>query len=126
MVASHVQNLENARGDEFWLMARGSRYTAAAGRPGTSLELVVRRAIPEPLASGAGSSRGELGQAKRATSMMLWIREYAHHLLAAATWELSIDDKRGETRLESGAWQAEGCMPNQGIVIKEIEVIDRV
>lgn len=31
--------------------------------------------------------------------MMLWIRVYAHHLLAAATWELLIDDKRDETRL---------------------------
>jgi hypothetical protein len=31
--------------------------------------------------------------------MMPWIREQAHHLLAAATWELLIDDKRDETRL---------------------------
>lgn len=34
-------------------------------------------------------------RAGRATMlMMLWIRERAHHLLAAATWELGEDDRR--------------------------------
>jgi hypothetical protein len=54
--------------------------------------------------------------------MMLWIRERAHHLLAAATWELCEDDKRAsETGLEKRgkaevweAWRSEGVeVPNQ-------------
>jgi hypothetical protein len=44
-------------------------------------------------------------------SMMLWIRERAHHLLAAATWELCEDDKRAsETGLgkrgKAEVWEA--------------------
>jgi len=70
-----------------------------------------------PLASGAGSSRGELGQVGQTMSMMLWIRERAHHLLAAATWELCEDDKR-DWALRAGQSGGVGGMrsgvPNQG------------
>lgn len=62
-----ISNLESASDEEVWFGAPELRCTAAAGRPGTkaSLELVVRRGAPSALASGAGSSRGELGQAGR-------------------------------------------------------------
>jgi hypothetical protein len=45
-----ISNLESARGEQVWLMAREEQCTAAAGRPGAkaSLELVVRRALPVP------------------------------------------------------------------------------
>jgi hypothetical protein len=29
-----ISNLESARGEQVWLMAREEQYTAAAGRPG--------------------------------------------------------------------------------------------
>jgi hypothetical protein len=68
-------------------------------------------------------------------SMMLWIREHAHHLLAAATWELCEVDKRAsETGLGLGkrgkaevweAWRSEGVEEEWRFQIKETQWSER-
>lgn len=35
-------------------------------------------------------------------SMMRWIREQAHHLLAAATWEMMTSETWGEAKVGPG------------------------
>ena len=84
--SSGISNLESARGEQVWLMAREELQPQ---RPGglarrTSLELVVRRALSVRRRIVAWRAR----PSRAAMSMMPWIRERAHHLLAAATWEL--------------------------------------
>jgi hypothetical protein len=66
-------------------------------------------------------------------SMMLWIRERAHHLLAATAWELCEDDKRAsETGLGKRgkaevweAWRSEGVEEEWRFQIKNPEWSER-